>query len=222
MAHLYVFLKWEDVGTLDSGEWSLPFGLLVCKCFIGSLERKWILENFVQVFILLWKSYEKKMALKFFFFLIFYASRKKCFYPRMFVIHGITRKQRNQKVLMFLGCTNRCKICQVESIHKNSQVLGWGKIWSLFTRGLTVVPFIFPNPDSFSKINVSDKQQIKHMQKHLSRLMSKPTKWPVRPAMTTLPVRPAKTPISLGIRPVWSESSLTAWRKFRSFYLSYL
>ena len=30
------------------------------------------------------------------------------------------------------------------------------------------------------------------------------------------PVRPAKTQISLGIRPVWSESSLSAWRKFGS------
>ena len=34
--------------------------------------------------------------------------------------------------------------------------------------------------------------------------MTKPTKWPVRPA---------KTQISLGIRPVWSESSLSVWRK---------
>ena len=29
-------------------------------------------------------------------------------------------------------------------------------------------------------------------------------------------VRPAKTQISLGIRPVWSESSLTTWRKLGS------
>ena len=36
----------------------------------------------------------------------------------------------------------------------------------------------------------------------MSRDMTKPTKW----------VRPAKTQISLGIRPVWSESSLSAWR----------
>ena len=35
----------------------------------------------------------------------------------------------------------------------------------------------------------------------MSRDMTKPTKWPVRPA---------KTQISLGIRPVWSESSLCA------------
>ena len=34
---------------------------------------------------------------------------------------------------------------------------------------------------------------------YMSRLMTKPTKWHVRPA---------KTQISLGIRPVWSESSL--------------
>ena len=37
----------------------------------------------------------------------------------------------------------------------------------------------------------------------LSRLMTKPTKWPVRPA---------KTQISQGVRPVWSESSLSTWR----------
>ena len=41
----------------------------------------------------------------------------------------------------------------------------------------------------------------------LSRNMTKPTKWHVRPA---------KTQISLGIRPVWSESSLSAWRKLGS------
>ena len=29
-------------------------------------------------------------------------------------------------------------------------------------------------------------------------------------------VRPAKTQISLGIRPVWSESSLSTWRKLGS------
>ena len=41
----------------------------------------------------------------------------------------------------------------------------------------------------------------------MTRLMTKPTKWHVRPA---------KTQISLGIRPVWSESSLSAWRKLGS------
>ena len=46
-------------------------------------------------------------------------------------------------------------------------------------------------------------------QKHpkMSRDMTKPTIWHVRPA---------KTQISLGIRPVWSESSLSAWRKLGS------
>ena len=37
--------------------------------------------------------------------------------------------------------------------------------------------------------------------------MTKPTKWHVHPA---------KTQISLGIRPIWSESSLSAWRKLGS------
>ena len=42
---------------------------------------------------------------------------------------------------------------------------------------------------------------------YLSCLMRKTTKWHVRPA---------KTQVSLGIRPVWSESSLSAWRKLGS------
>ena len=45
---------------------------------------------------------------------------------------------------------------------------------------------------------------------HLSCLMTKPTKWRVHPA---------KTQISLGICPVWSESWLSVWSKFGS--LSY-
>ena len=43
--------------------------------------------------------------------------------------------------------------------------------------------------------------------RHLSLRMTKPTKWHLRPA---------KTQISLGIRPVWSEFSLSAWRKLGS------
>ena len=42
---------------------------------------------------------------------------------------------------------------------------------------------------------------------YMSRDMTKPTKWHVRPV---------KTQISLVIRPVWSESSLPAWRNFGS------
>ena len=36
---------------------------------------------------------------------------------------------------------------------------------------------------------------------------------PPRDKANNVVVRPAKTQISLGIRPVWSESSLSAWRK---------
>ena len=42
---------------------------------------------------------------------------------------------------------------------------------------------------------------------YLSRFVTKQTKWHVHPA---------KTKISLGIRPVWSESLLSAWRKLGS------
>ena len=42
---------------------------------------------------------------------------------------------------------------------------------------------------------------------YLSHLMTKPTKWQVHQA---------KTQISLGIRPVWSESLLSTWRKLGS------
>ena len=44
-------------------------------------------------------------------------------------------------------------------------------------------------------------EEIYHCQRQLSHLMTKPTKWHMRPT---------KTQISLGIRPVWSESSLCA------------
>ena len=42
----------------------------------------------------------------------------------------------------------------------------------------------------------------------MSHSMTKPTKWPVHPA---------KTQICHGIRLSWSESLLSAWRKFESF-----
>ena len=46
-----------------------------------------------------------------------------------------------------------------------------------------------------------------YLQCQMSRSTTKPTKWHVRIV---------KTLISLGIRPVWSESSLSAWRSIRS------
>ena len=39
---------------------------------------------------------------------------------------------------------------------------------------------------------------------------------PPRDKTNKMTVRPAKTQISLGIRPVWSVSSLSAWRKLGS------
>ena len=48
---------------------------------------------------------------------------------------------------------------------------------------------------------------MRRIKQQMSRLMTKPTKWYVRPA---------KTLISLGTHPVWSESSLSAWRNLGS------
>ena len=60
----------------------------------------------------------------------------------------------------------------------------------------------------------------------MSRLVTKPTKWSLRPAKTLIRLGGcpgwsesslgAKTQISLGIHPVWSESSLSAWRNIGS------
>ena len=64
--------------------------------------------------------------------------------------------------------------------------------------------WISKNYNNFMKPGAYDYSE--HLQ-HMSRLMTKPTKWHVRPA---------KIQISLGIRPDWSESSLSAWRKLGS------
>ena len=47
----------------------------------------------------------------------------------------------------------------------------------------------------------------------MSCLMTKPTKWSVRPV---------KTQISLGVRPVWSASSLSAWKKHGKDWLDWV
>ena len=58
--------------------------------------------------------------------------------------------------------------------------------------------------DETASLRVDSNRRRRH---HVSRLMTKPTKWPVRPA---------KTQISLSLRSVWSESSLSAGRKLGS------
>ena len=50
--------------------------------------------------------------------------------------------------------------------------------------------------------------QFSKWERQMIRLMTKPTK---------CPLRPAKTQISLGIRPVWSKSSLSAWMNIASY-----
>ena len=58
-----------------------------------------------------------------------------------------------------------------------------------------------------NKQNKNEKVHQTPLKRQMSLLMTKPTK---------CHVRPAKTQISLGILPVWLESSLSAWRKLGS------
>ena len=62
-------------------------------------------------------------------------------------------------------------------------------------------------PAKVKLIIIPNKRTIHSVSHNLSHLMTKPTKWHVRPA---------KTQISLGIHPVWSESSMSACRKLGS------
>ena len=65
-----------------------------------------------------------------------------------------------------------------------------------------------PVTDSWSQLQCLNQRKGGNGHRYyLSRFMTKPTKWHVPPA---------KIQISLGIRPVWSESSLSAWIKLGS------
>ena len=48
--------------------------------------------------------------------------------------------------------------------------------------------------------------------------MSAATNEPPHDKTNKMTVRPAKTQVSLGIHPIWSESSLSAWRKLGPFF----
>ena len=67
------------------------------------------------------------------------------------------------------------------------------EIFSLDTRGFHSTSY---DAGSSCKDTPANKE-------YMSRHMTKPTKWSVHPA---------KIQINLGIRPVWSESLLSAWR----------
>ena len=67
--------------------------------------------------------------------------------------------------------------------------------------------FVFYPWTRTKSTNKHDKDYLALRWAYLSRIVTKPTQWHLRPA---------KTRISLGIRPVWSESSLSAWRKLGS------
>ena len=76
-----------------------------------------------------------------------------------------------------------------------------------FARGLTANIWTLDNMCEISDPLSYTIEWLHVLKWNMSHLMTKPTKWHVRPA---------KTQISLGIRPVWSESLLSACRKLGS------
>ena len=88
------------------------------------------------------------------------------------------------------GCITPRKSHLVQRLGWLQQIFGCPKFYDFY--GSTVIPFVFLTL-------VSEMYSVIHFD--LSHDMTKSTKWYVRPA---------KTQISLGIRPVWSESSLCA------------
>ena len=81
------------------------------------------------------------------------------------------------------------------------------KIWKLETASLDVknsIQTIFCNDLWFAKASYKFGYIVQRIFE------------PPRDKTNKMAVRPAKTQISLGIRPVWSESLLSAWRKIGS------
>ena len=89
--------------------------------------------------------------------------------------------------------------------------LCWCEAWSESSLGTQVILQVLVCSGSHFKMKQQRSGSIMFVQfslsEYLSQLMTKPTKWYVRPA---------KTQLSLTIRPVWSETSPSAWRKLGS------
>ena len=78
---------------------------------------------------------------------------------------------------------------------------------SLLTIGLKTNLNSFCYLTTYRYLPISIYFNMNEFHLHVSRLTTKPTNWSVAAA---------KTQISQGIRPVWSDSSLSAWRKLWS------
>ena len=118
--------------------------------------------------------------------------------PPLFVWRGIiNRTEQNRREYFYL--TNHGPFFVTMKQNKRIKTHLW---WSIKAKKLTIMWSDFT---WWKKLEYP--QELMLFVYLLSQCMTKLTKWPVHPA---------KTPISLGIRPVWSESSLSAWRKLGS------
>ena len=109
----------------------------------------------------------------------------------------------------------------VSPVHSNQfvDIPGLGKVhvfneWLGMQRAICKTKHYIPKT-SKSNIVIKPTALLVKKVKQKRRLLPKPFE-PRHDKTNKLSVRPAKTQISLGIRPVWSESSLSAWRKLGS------
>ena len=81
-----------------------------------------------------------------------------------------------------------------------------------------MIPNSYPGDGIFSLHLTTIKVSLGVTKCNIKTILSPETKSnePRHKKTNKMSVRPAKTQISLGIRPVWSESSLSAWRKLGS------
>ena len=115
-----------------------------------------------------------------------------------YVVSIITARQRRQRTLLMKILIYDYIICDRSFSHTGQECLS-----------MAVIDFSASACLSHPRIKLLS-QTVHHC--YMSRLMTKPTKWHVRPA---------KTQIRLGILPVWSESWLSAWRQLGSLASSY-
>ena len=114
---------------------------------------------------------------------VFFSSQHGLISWRAYVSHMSPSKSLRWKCFAVENGRKPCQICK-----KNFSLAQFNSLQMITENEVSILPCdMYFNSNFF----------------YFSHLMTKPTKWPVHPA---------KTQISLGVRPVWSVSLLSAWR----------
>ena len=134
-----------------------------------------------------------------------YCSSSLC--VRLLFIYGVWFLLIRSSSLLLLvpreGCANPWYIYLYFCVLGCPKCVAW-RFWFFFGRTCSKIHFLTLRLIFAVMISLITPMQTEYS---LSQRMTKPTKWHVRPA---------KTKLSLCICPVWSDSSLSAWRKLDS------